>query len=169
MSGERMLRHRHAVRRKGVNAMLTTLEDALDVRIAEGASMIERAEWGDWTILLIDKKADFVQITDENSIPHAFLTLRGLLSHQPNRRWVSVDLGAVSFLLNGADCMKAGIQDAESNIGKGDLVWIRDEVHCKPLALGWALADAPELIAGASGKGVRTIHWIGDDLWDLEP
>ena len=73
-----------------------------------------------------------------------------------------------NFLLNGADCMMAGIQDCDREIIENDLVWIRDETHKKPIAVGWALTDGKNMINSKSGKGISTIHWIGDELWSLE-
>ena len=70
--------------------------------------------------------------------------------------------------MNGADCMAAGIQNSDHRIKKGDLVWIRDESHRRPLALGWALMDGEEMERTKNGKGIRTVHWIGDDLWSLD-
>ena len=51
---------------------------------------------------------------------------------------------------------------------KNDLVWICDDVHKKPIAVGWALKEGHEMIESKSGKGISTIHWIGDELWNLE-
>jgi len=70
--------------------------------------------------------------------------------------------------MNGADCMVAGIQATDENIKVGDLVWIRDEIHKRPLAIGRALMTGHELKTGLKGKGIRTLHWVGDDLWALE-
>ena len=47
-------------------------------------------------------------------------------------------------------------------------VWIRDQDTGGPLATGIALADGSEMMSMAKGKAIATIHWIGDDLWDLE-
>jgi len=83
-------------------------------------------------------------------------------------KWVEVDHGAIPFLMNGADCMVAGIHGAESSVAEGDLVWVRDMTHKRPLALGWAMSDAEALIENTKGKGIKTVHWVGDDLWEME-
>ena len=64
--------------------------------------------------------------------------------------------------------MVAGVHDAEASITTGDLVWIRDMTHKRPLALGWALNNADELTAETQGKGIKTLHWVGDELWEME-
>jgi len=47
-------------------------------------------------------------------------------------------------------------------------VWIRDMTHKRPLAIGWATLAGPELKEGMKGKGIKTLHWVGDELWDME-
>jgi predicted RNA-binding protein (TIGR00451 family) len=64
--------------------------------------------------------------------------------------------------------MVAGVHGAEASVVEGDLVWIRDMTHKRPLALGWALHDASTLIDSTKGKGIKTVHWVGDDLWEME-
>jgi len=95
-------------------------------------------------------------------------TLRGISEWQVEKSWVAVDDGAIPFLKNGADCMGAGIHIADPSLREGDFVWIRDQDTGGPLATGIALADGNEMMAMAKGKAIATIHWIGDDLWDLE-
>ena len=70
--------------------------------------------------------------------------------------------------MNGADCMGAGIHMADPALQEGDLVWIRDQEHGKPLALGLALVSGDEMVEMTSGKAIQTLHWIGDDLWELD-
>ena len=60
------------------------------------------------------------------------------------------------------------IPDVDEEIKSGDLVWIRDEVHKRPLAIGRALLEGKELKTELKGKGIKTLHWVGDDLWALE-
>ena len=64
--------------------------------------------------------------------------------------------------------MAAGISGADVDVAEGDLVWIRDEVHQRPLALGWALDSGEGMVAATGGKAVKTIHWVGDELWEME-
>lgn len=95
----------------------------------------------------------------------AFLTLRGVLRYEPVNRYVTVDMGAVPFIANGADCMGPGIVEADPGIGEGDFVWIRDINNKRPLAVGIALRPAGELVKKLPGKAVRTLNTVGDKLW----
>lgn len=98
----------------------------------------------------------------------SFLTLRGILACNPSKAWVTVDMGAVKFLYNGADVMAPGITDADAEIKEGDPVWIREETHKKPLAVGIALMDGKEMVLSNKGKAVKTIHYVGDRIWKTD-
>jgi len=76
-------------------------------------------------------------------------------------------MGAVKFVTNGADVMAPGIVDADENIIAGDMVWICDETHRKPLAVGVAVMNGPEMIKETKGKAIIMKHHIGDDIWKV--
>ena len=94
--------------------------------------------------------------------------MRGFLEHEHAAKWVEVDHGAIPFLMKGADCMVAGVHGADQGIEVGDLVWIRDMTHKRPLAIGWAIMEGNQMVAETKGKGIKTLHWVGDELWDME-
>ena len=161
------LRKRKPMKRKYAIRTIEDMKKDIEIDVQIKNSFVESAEYGPWDIFLIDKKAMLMQIkkNDDNKV---FPTLRGLLEWSVQNRWIEVDFGAIPFLMNGADCMVAGIQSADAEIIEGDLVWIRDETHKKPLAIGWAILDGPEMVTQSNGKGVETVHWIGDSLWEIE-
>lgn len=123
---------------------------------------MDRAQAGDFEVLLL--KGVAVAIVFEGE---PFPTIRGLLRGTVERRYVTVDMGAVSFVSNGADVMAPGIVDADPEIQEGDMVWVRDERNLVPLAVGRALIPAREMIGGERGKAVRTLHHVGDWLWNI--
>lgn len=92
-------------------------------------------------------------------------SVRGLLKWGATKRFVTVDMGAVRFVTNGADIMGPGIVDADPEIKAGDIVWIREERHQKPLAVGQALSDGSVLKAKTKGKQVKSLHFVGDRIW----
>jgi PUA domain protein len=81
---------------------------------------------------------------------------------------VTVDMGAVPHVANGADVMAPGITEADPAIRAGDLVWVRDERNRRPLAVGRALVDGPAMPRGKKGKAVETLHHVGDALWSTD-
>ena len=94
------------------------------------------------------------------------LTVRGLLIHPVNRGWVQVDMGAVPFVCNGANVMSAGINRVSPEIVKGQYVWIREENHHKPLAVGQTLLGSKEMLSLEKGKAIKALHYIGDKVWE---
>ncbi len=97
-----------------------------------------------------------------------YLTLHGVNELKPRKGWVTVDMGAIRFLANGADVMAPGIVDADPAIEEGDMVWVKDETYGRPLVVGKALIDGPSMSAGATGKAIKTIHFVGDPIWKAE-
>jgi len=96
-----------------------------------------------------------------------FLTVHGLIAYPPAERYVTVDMGAVKFLANGADVMAPGVVDADKDIGIGMAVWVRDQNNLRPLLVGTALMSGAEMTAAKNGKAVKTVHYVGDKLWNL--
>ena len=113
-------------------------------------------------VLLVNGKPFFFQESDV-----WFPTVKGVLEYGIDRYVVVVDTGAVRFVVNGADIMSPGIVSADPDVSGGDLVIIKEEGHNQPLAIGKALVGASEMIAD-SGKAIKSIHYVGDSLWNLE-
>ena len=168
----RKVKKRKPVRIKVVRKLIERIQDDFDIEDNLDGVFLEIAEFGELELLLADKspivmtlkRPEDLGIEDEITFP----TLRGILRWDLEKRWCAVDRGAIPFLMNGADCMAAGIQIVDPIIERGDLVWVRDEEHGKPIAIGWALMDAETMDKSTKGKSIRTIHWIGDDLWSID-
>jgi PUA domain protein len=101
-----------------------------------------------------------------------YLTVRGVLKYRPEKKHVTIDMGAVKFITNGADVMAPGIVKVDPDIKEGDVVWIRDEINRKPLAIGRALVDAEKMVEEEKerrkGKVIKNLHYVGDKIWNLE-
>lgn len=156
---------RHSIRK----SVITPLYSALEEEIGESASLFrsERVELLETSaginLYLIDKKPQLVERDG-----WVFPTLRGLLEHPFPERKVVVDSGAVPYVVNGADIMRPGIISVSEDIAAGKPVQVVEERFGKPLAIGISLYNAPELKAKSSGKVVKTIYYVGDELWNLE-
>lgn len=114
-------------------------------------------------MILVDNEP-LLMFVDETPFP----TLNGALKANIKSKYVVVDMGAVKFMAKGADAMSPGITEADPNIKEGDLVVILDENHHKPLAVGRSLISGPEMVENNQGKAVKTIHFIGDEIWNFE-
>ena len=130
--------------------------------ILKPKSKVEIIETDTEDIILIDGTPMIMWIDGE-----PFPTLKGALELEIKSKYVVVDMGAVKFVIKGADIMSPGITDADPKINEGDLVIIIDETHRKPLATGRSIISGPEMVENREGKAVKTIHHIGDKIWDL--
>ena len=164
---EKRLRRRTTVRFKQVKNIIAELSERIGVDIDGRTVFLEKANFDNRDLLLVDKTPLAMQVETEDGRKW-FPTLRGILAWQPGGKWAAVDHGAIPFLMNGADCMGAGVQMADPNVEAGELVWVRDETHGKPLALGIAMVNGEEMVAMTKGKAITTLHWVGDELWELE-
>jgi PUA domain protein len=158
------LRKRHRLRRKEIKAISESLNAVLSVSCFSIEDTIDGAELEKFHVLLVEGEILGMIIEDS-----PFLTVKGLLKYRPERKYVTIDMGAVQFIYNGADVMSPGIVDADPEISSGDVVWIRDERNLQPLAVGRALMSGPEMKVANSGKAVKSIHHVGDEIWNFEP
>ncbi len=94
-------------------------------------------------------------------------TVHLLLENTPSKYFVTVDMGAVKYVLNGANIFAAGIVDADRKISKGDGVYVRDEKYHKPLAVGIAMMSGEDMVLSKEGLAVKSIHHYGDRIFKM--
>jgi PUA domain protein len=177
------LRHRARMREKDAKKLSDDLER--DFGIAQPLpDSVERADAGDMDVLIANGRAiafilrdpDKAGSADANAprpvdgkaVERIAPTCRLLLQKKPGKAFVTVDMGAVKFVNNGADVMAPGIVEADPAIQPGDLVWVRDERNKIPLAVGEALIPGAQMARGPKGKAVKSLHHVGDPLWELD-
>jgi len=156
-------KNRQRLRRKEVADLAASLEAAFGCAVFSPETNVDAADAGPFRILLVEGQA-LGLLQDGRPL----LTVRGALAYRPTRRYVTVDMGAVKFVYNGADVMAPGIVEADAAISAGDFVWIRDERNLRPLAVGEALTTGGEMRVSEKGKSVRSIHHVGDELWKMD-
>lgn len=156
------LRRRTRLRRKEVDAWFGRLTEDFGMPMPTDETPVDQAEAGEMRLLLRDDEAVAFLLGD-GIAP----TVRGLLAFPAQKRFVTVDMGAVPFVYNGADVMAPGIVEADPAIRPGDFVWVRDEKNRRPLAVGRAIMDGPAMAREERGKALETLHHVGDDLWRL--
>jgi len=98
-----------------------------------------------------------------NDVYLPFLTQDELLKKFPG---VTVDMGAVRFMCNGANVMRPGIK-AHSEFQRGDVVCVVEESRHKFLAVGTAVVSSGEIGAMEKGEVVRNIHYVSDRFWEI--
>ena len=102
--------------------------------------------------------------SSEGFIP--VLTL--LLEKRIDLKVVIVDMGAVRYVANGADIMRPGITKIDPKIKKGEIIEIVDEKNNRSLAVGKALFDAKDMEVKTSGKVIKNLHTVNDNIWKFE-
>ncbi len=160
---EFQIRNRHRLRKKAIFKLVQKLNIIFSMIFDLENSTVDSATFEWHEVLIIDNELLGLMIDGE-----PFLTIRGILRFQPKHRFVTVDMGAVKFISNGADVMGPGIVDADLDIQVGDLIWIRDENNLQPLAIGQALMTSDMMVKSSSDKAVKLIHHIGDNLWKIK-
>jgi len=123
---------------------------------------VELIETEKLKLILINKEPSFFYYQGKE-VP----TLKFLQNHDILRK-ITVDMGAVKFVVNGADVMRPGIVEIEEGIAKDEFLVVIDENNKKPLSVGAALFDSEEMIKMSSGKVVKNIHYVGDEIWRFE-
>lgn len=94
-----------------------------------------------------------------------FPTLKSLLKEGIKLKKIIVDMPAVPFVAKGADIMRPGIVELDPEIKKDEIIVIVDENNKKPLAIGIAQFSGDELKQMDKGKVIKTIHYVGDEIW----
>ena len=155
-----MIRKRKRMREKEVKALGGELSAVFGVPVFTEKDVVDMAESSDFDLIFVNN--DILGLVYEGK---PFLTVRGILKYKPEAMAVTVDMGAVPYVTNGADVMGPGIVDADPNIKEGDLVWIRDIKNRMPLAVGAALRSGAALKSKEKGKAIKMLHNVGDKLW----
>ena len=150
------------MRKTDEKALINDIVEAFGDASAFANKKLEHVETDEQDFIFVDGEPLLFRI--EGKI---FPTVKGALKLNPARRRVVVDPGAVKFVINGADIMGPGITEADHGIEEGDLVIVVEKAHGKALAIGRALVPGKEM-AGKKGKAVKSIHYVGDELWNLE-
>jgi len=91
-----------------------------------------------------------------------------LLNRQVDLKKIVVDKGAIRFVTNAADVMRPGITHIDPSIKKNDIVVIVDENHDRALAIGKAMFNADQMQEIKTGKVVKNLHTIQDNVWKFE-
>ena len=152
------VKKRNFLKKKKIKEIRTELGEYGD--LLQNKKNVEILEAEPNSFILVDGEP-YIIIIDDKPFP----TLKAALANQIDIKKVTVDMGAIRFVSNGADIMSPGIV---AGIDEGDIVLIVDETHGKPLAIGVSLISGEEMVENDSGKAVATKHYVGDDIWNFE-
>ncbi|MFW5945312.1 MAG: DUF1947 domain-containing protein [Candidatus Natronoplasma sp.] len=155
------LKNQHRLKDKEVKRYSEELMDKLGESMFYPEEPVDIADTDEGEVVIVNNKLVATFFDGE-----IFPTIKGLLGMKATRKFVTVDMGAVEFVYNGADIMAPGIVDADGTISEGDLVWVREVEHEKPLAVGRALTNGKKMIESEKGKVVKNLHHVGDEKFE---
>ncbi|MHA1213616.1 MAG: DUF1947 domain-containing protein [Candidatus Heimdallarchaeota archaeon] len=154
---------RHALRKKDFREMKEKLRevigDDVDTLFVKGAELIV-TEAGN---LYAENKVILAFEIDERILP----SLRALNNEQVHLPSVTVDMGAIPYVTNGADIMAPGITNITPELQVNDFVVIIDETYGKSLAIGQLLLSSEEISQIKKGKVIKNVHYVNDTIWSF--
>ena len=125
-----------------------------------------------YSLVIDDKKA--VLVKDQifffyynNTLIPSLHTLIKYPSALSNMKRVVVDMGAVKFVVNGADIMRPGIVNFD-DFSKNEPVVIVDVDNKLPLAIGLSIYNSDEIRNMTKGKVIKNLHFINDTIWNFK-
>jgi PUA domain protein len=157
------VRKRHRLKKKEIRRLSEEISDLVGVPVFDENNTVDLGSAPDYDVVFVNGKV--LALVFEKK---AFLSVRGVLQYLAKNKHVTVDMGAVGFVCNGADVMGPGIVDADQGIVEDDMVWIRDENNLKPLAIGKALVSGREMLGKGKGRMIQSVTYVGDKLWKLD-
>ncbi len=79
---------------------------------------------------------------------------------------VTVDMGAVKFMCNGANVMRPGITKF-TDFEKDEIVCVVEESKNKYIAVGKSCVSSKESNTMTKGEIVKNLHYVSDKYWEL--
>lgn len=157
-------RQRHSLKSKDAKKFILEVTKRLGIDIDqffESKTRVEVNETETAELFIINGRPMLAR-SDGGLFPT--LSFQELFSVLPK---VVVDMGAVPYVCKGADVMAPGICDVKGEFTANDLVFVVDERHGKPLAVGVALISSEEMKTVKHGQSVKNLHYVGDKLWNF--
>lgn len=159
------IKKRHSIRKDEIAEIMANLRQ--NIGPAQERFYSDRIEKVDtdspFTLFLIDKQPLLMKYET-----WVFPTIRGAIARPFSQRRITIDTGAIPFVVNGADVMRPGVTSISDDVRAKAPVIIVEDGHKKPIAVAVALFDGQEMERQVKGKMCKTIHYVGDFLWKLE-
>jgi len=110
-------------------------------------------------VFFVDDIPAFIESEDE-ILPTLFN--ERVLSKLPS---LTVNMGAVPYICNGADVMAPGVTKIDGVFTVGSIITISEERFSKKIAVARALSSSEEIVAKKQGKVAENLHYVSDKLW----
>lgn len=135
-----------------------TLEDFIQI-----TDRLEEARNDKGKVLLKNNRIWFFSLNDM-FIPSIYCLRESSLKLQK----VTVDVGAIRFITNGADVMAPGVVFFDASIKKDTIVAIHEEKAESIIAVGISLINTQDFEKTKKGKIVKILHYLKDDIWNFQ-
>jgi PUA domain protein len=111
-------------------------------------------------VFFVDEIPSFIEFGNE-----IFPTLfnERVLSKIPS---LTVNIGAVPYICNGADVMAPGVTKINGDFEIGRIITISEEKFSKKIAVVRALYRSQEIIGKQQGKVAENLHYVSDKFWE---
>ena len=110
-------------------------------------------------VLFIDDSPAFIE---SDTIVFPTLFNERVLSMLPA---LTVNMGAVPHVCNGADIMSPGVTKVNGVFNTGMIVAIVEEKFSKKIAVARALFNSDEITMKKQGKVAENLHYVSDKYW----
>ena len=78
---------------------------------------------------------------------------------------ITVDMGAIPHICNGADIMRPGIRVINGEFGEGAVLLVKDIKFGKSIGICIAEASSESMQTMGKGKAAQNVHYVGDSFW----
>lgn len=125
-------------------------------------SQIEFIKSDEIILYIVNKEALFIRFNDV-LLP----SIQAILNNIITLPKVTIDKGAIPYIIKGAHIMVPGIIEIDPEVKKDSFVVIVDETHKKPIAIGKVVMDIDEIKKSNKGKAIENLHYVGDKIWNF--
>lgn len=146
--------------RDEVSVKIDAISQNLDLKLKD----LKIAELDDQDLAIIFETEEKLYLGRKKGILYFPLLKDEILL--PKLPSATVDMGAVKFVINGANVMRPGIISFTGDFRKGDLVVVREVGHQKAIAVGKSTEEKTALEALKKGAAVENLHYVGDKFWE---
>lgn len=168
MSRKTKKKKKHALRSSERKRLTARLQQMVADSPKLGKAVIQVIEQDEY-ILYVDGSNEplafqLSDVDDSIIIP----TLKLIRSGNNQLPTVSVDVGAIRFVTNGADVMAPGIRAFSHDVQENDLVVVVEERGSTPICVGTMIRSRQDIEESSRGKAIRNLHHLKDNIWDFE-
>ena len=80
---------------------------------------------------------------------------------------ITVDMGAIPHICNGADIMRPGVRAINGEFEKGVVLLVKDIKFGKSIGICTAEASSESMQTMGKGKAAKNVHYVGDSFWKV--